>query len=138
MGVNGLRRPRRRGNNAIEFALILPVLMMILTGIADYGWYFSQNQGVVMAAREGARAGAISPRLDAEDNGQAKAEAMMRQLGIAEANFTVTPDSDIYDANGNQLLQISIVATNTALTGYLPKPDYHRATVTMRLEDQVP
>jgi Flp pilus assembly protein TadG len=51
-------RRSRRGAQAVEFALSLPMLFVLLAGIADYGWYYSRSLSVVEAARDGARAGA--------------------------------------------------------------------------------
>ena len=41
---------RRRGASALEFALTLPVVMAILAGILEYGWYLFQLSNVVHAA----------------------------------------------------------------------------------------
>ena len=41
MGTRTQGRPRsRRGANAIEFALTAPVLIFLILGIMDYGWFF--------------------------------------------------------------------------------------------------
>lgn len=53
------RRARRRtdrGAVAIEFALLLPVMLLILGGIIDFGRAFFTQITVTNAAREGARA----------------------------------------------------------------------------------
>ena len=42
-----LRHPnRRRGSNLIEFALILPVAVVMFFGIFEHGWYVYQSWAV--------------------------------------------------------------------------------------------
>jgi len=48
------------GAAAVEFALVLPILVMLLFGIIQFGTAFNQKQGLHAAAREGARVGSIS------------------------------------------------------------------------------
>ena len=48
----------RRGQALVEFALVLPVFLMILFGIIDGGRYVFQNNVLSQAAREGARVAA--------------------------------------------------------------------------------
>ncbi len=43
-----------------EFALVLPVLLMILFGIIEFGLAFSRAQAVEAAAREGGRLASLS------------------------------------------------------------------------------
>jgi len=50
-----------RGNNLVEFALVLPVLLMLLMGILDLGRAFYVYSAISNAAREGARRGIITP-----------------------------------------------------------------------------
>jgi Flp pilus assembly protein TadG len=58
------RRPRRvatasRGQSLVEFALVLPLLMLILLGIIQFGLIFNTQVTITNAAREGARAATI-------------------------------------------------------------------------------
>jgi Flp pilus assembly protein TadG len=42
----------------MEFAFWLPILMLLVSGIIDLGWYISRYNNVVRAAKDGARYGA--------------------------------------------------------------------------------
>ena len=56
-------RPRRRSESgavAVEFALILPVLLILVLGIIQYGMYFHARQGGSDIARDAARRAAVS------------------------------------------------------------------------------
>jgi Flp pilus assembly protein TadG len=48
----------------VEFALVVPLLMIVLFGIISYGFLLSTRQGVSQAAAEGARAAAVTPGND--------------------------------------------------------------------------
>ena len=52
-------RKNQRGAAAVEFGLVLPVLLMILLGIIDYGWVFFSQLQMTNAVREGARRGVV-------------------------------------------------------------------------------
>ena len=49
-----------RGASAVEFAIVLPVLFLVIAGIVDFGRYFFTQIQVTNAAREGARVAIIS------------------------------------------------------------------------------
>jgi Flp pilus assembly protein TadG len=48
-----------RGAAAVEFAILLPVLIAIVCGTIDWGYYFFQREILVNASREGARTGSL-------------------------------------------------------------------------------
>jgi len=50
-------REKQRGATAVEFALVLPLLVPMLLGVVDFGLAFAQNINLQAAAREGARQG---------------------------------------------------------------------------------
>ena len=53
------RLRQQRGAVAVEFALIMPVLLLILVGTLEFGRVWSQMQVFQGAAREGARCAAV-------------------------------------------------------------------------------
>ena len=44
----------------VEFAIIVPVLALLLFGVIEFGWAFSQNLDVRHGAREGSRLAAVN------------------------------------------------------------------------------
>jgi Flp pilus assembly protein TadG len=57
----GFRRRRRhgRGQGLVEFALVLPIFILILFGLIDLGRYVYLNSTLSQAAREGARVASV-------------------------------------------------------------------------------
>lgn len=54
------RRPKDRGAVLVEFALILPVLVLLLFGIAEYGIAFNNLNSLRQGTREGARQAVVA------------------------------------------------------------------------------
>jgi Flp pilus assembly protein TadG len=57
---------RERGAVAVEFAFLLPILVVLLFGIIQFGIAFNRQQGIHAAAREGARLGSLPGTTTAE------------------------------------------------------------------------
>ena len=49
-----------RGANLVEFAILAPLLIMLLFGIIEFAWVFAQNLDIRHGAREGARLAAVN------------------------------------------------------------------------------
>lgn len=58
-GPSGRRSTRKRGQAMVEFAIVLPIFMLVLSGICDFGFMLYNRMTVISAAREGARAAAM-------------------------------------------------------------------------------
>jgi len=65
--VSALRRPpwhtrqrheRARGQGVVEFAIILPAILILLLGVLEFGFAFDHHLTLEYATREGARTGA--------------------------------------------------------------------------------
>lgn len=50
---------RKKGQSIVETALVLPVILLILTGIIDFGLMFNSYLIIANASREGARCAAV-------------------------------------------------------------------------------
>jgi Flp pilus assembly protein TadG len=83
-----ISRPRRRGDEgaaAVEFALVLPILLMIIFAIIDFGRMFNAQLVLDDAARETARAAAVLNNAEAaEDRGRTAAGS----LGTVQVTVT--------------------------------------------------
>lgn len=56
----GSDRTSERGASLVEFALVLPVLLVLLFGIIEASWAFAQQNDIRHGAREGARLAAVN------------------------------------------------------------------------------
>jgi Flp pilus assembly protein TadG len=66
VGFRSRARRRRRGGTMVEFAVIAPVLLIILGCIADYGWYFYREDLIVNVLQEAARTGGMKKQTTGE------------------------------------------------------------------------
>ncbi len=64
MSLPGFRVMKRltksRGASAIEFAIILPLLLLIIFGTIEFGFLLYNKQVITNASREGSRAGIVA------------------------------------------------------------------------------
>ena len=79
-----------RGAELIEFAIVTPLLLLLLAGIFDFGMMFRTFEAVTNAAREGARVGVL-PGYSPADIEQ-RVDAYMAVSGLS-GDYTVTVDN---------------------------------------------
>lgn len=79
---------KRRGQAMVEFALILPVFILILLGIMEFGLVFHQYLVVTAASREGARVAALGGT-DAET--QTIVNTSAASVNTGQLTTTITP-----------------------------------------------
>ena len=122
-----------RGQSVVEFALVLPLLFVIVFGITEFGRAWLQMNVMTSAAREGARLAVVT----APD--VARVTARVRQVcdagKITPTNITVTgPDATDPDRRVTVTVEATFqVVTGTILntfSGSIPL----RASATMRHE----
>jgi Flp pilus assembly protein TadG len=76
-----------RGAAAVEFALLLPLLLLLLFGIIDFGRALNAQITLTQAAREGARLAALGNTTDVVDSGTIAAAT---NLNLADSNVTIS------------------------------------------------
>jgi Flp pilus assembly protein TadG len=83
--LNGTRRSWRseRGAELLELAVALPILLLVVAGIVDFGIMFQRYEVVTNAAREGARVG-ILPDYAVADV-QARVSSYLAASGLNDA-----------------------------------------------------
>ena len=74
----------QRGNALVEFALVLPLLLLIFAGIVDFGFLFQRYEVITNAAREGARIGVLP--------GYEVADVQQRVLDYVQAGLSMSAD----------------------------------------------
>jgi Flp pilus assembly protein TadG len=81
-----------RGQAIVEFALVLPVLLLIVLGVVQFGRLYSNNETIANATRAGARVAAVSRT--ASDPVGATIQAVKDSapnLNSSQVDVTVTP-----------------------------------------------
>jgi Flp pilus assembly protein TadG len=92
-GPSSRRSNRRRGQAMVEFALVIPIFMLVLSGILDFGFALFQKMTVINAARDGARAAImVSDTSTIPLVAQTNAVATAAQGGLA---VTVSTSTDV-------------------------------------------
>lgn len=109
MSVRGKLR-REDGAAAVEFALVVGLLAILVFGVLEYGLAFWQVQNLRAAAREGARVAAV--RGDDTDVHTAMENA---SVGSFTASSTFSRDRVCDEATRGQ--EVTITINNASLSG---------------------
>ena len=82
------KKLNRRGQSLVETALILPILLLILLGVLEFGRILSAWMTVTHASREGARVAALGgSKLQVEE----RVDSVSGALNLAGISVTVSP-----------------------------------------------
>lgn len=105
--IRRLRRhlPDDRGAAAIEFAIVLPLLLVLIFGVIDFGRMLNAQVALSQVAREGARLEALD-RPDPEGRAESTAPDIS---GTADIDVTITqPCPDEYDPEADAIVTATI------------------------------
>ena len=94
-----------RGAGLAEFALVLPVLFMILFGIIEFGLGLSRSQAIQAAAREGGRLASISSSSTADVSNRV-AVALGGNTFDGPPQVSIVPSGGCYGRQGQSVTVI--------------------------------
>lgn len=118
-----LRVKDQRGAGAVEFAIVMTVLFMVLFGIVQFGVAYNRAQGLEAASREGARAASIGSTYDQILARVRDAQSMFTPADVQIITTPATTGTQrpcqIAGVGGTVTVQ-AVVAENTAYAIAIP------------------
>jgi len=115
-----LGRKRRRGATLVEFALVAPLLFLIILGMLEFGRMVMVEQFLTNAAREGARRGILEQSTGPDV--ESVVTDYLADKTIAGATVTVTPN-DLTDIGCGDPVSVSISIPYNQVS-WLPAPRF--------------
>jgi Flp pilus assembly protein TadG len=102
-----------RGQTAVEFALMIPVMLLFLLGIFQVGITYFNNESMQTAARDGARAGAIHSGDSATDvykevDDKIRESAVGLNTSTTKLVITAACEPDPTDCKQNDMLVVTV------------------------------
>lgn len=127
------------GAAAAEFALIFPVLILLILGMIQYGWFFYVSQSSSSGAREAARRIVVGDcRGSGEAQNYARAQASISSLTLTWGAPNGASGVSVLGSNPGvgDVIRVKVQA-NGKILGFLPMPDGGQVTriVDSRNED---
>lgn len=108
-------RKLERGVELVEFALMLPILLLLLAGLWDFGRAYRAYQAITNAAREGARLAVVPAGINQKVAVQNRVKDYLTKSNL-DTSFITSGNIDTYIDVKNPLNN----AANTAVTVNLP------------------
>lgn len=99
-----------RGAAAVEFALVVPILLTLLLGVIEFGHYFNVQISATHAAREAARTMSIT-------GNWIKAEDAARQASPTLKQSLVTVTRDPLACSPGATVSVAVTYTFDSYTG---------------------
>jgi Flp pilus assembly protein TadG len=97
MKTKRIRKTRKgeKGQNLVEFALVVPLLLLLVIGIAEFGRAWMSKNILTGAAREASRLLAVPLPYGGDNNATARANAILdsASIPVASRNVTVVGES---------------------------------------------
>lgn len=127
----GVSARRENGTAAVEFALVLPLLIFLVFGLIQFGWYFFVSNSASGAAREAARRIVVG---DCWTGSTPSLTAFVTAQAPTTTSVTYSP-ADLSAQSVGDMVTVTVKA-NASLINFLPLPTSVTREFKARLEDQ--
>ena len=107
----------RRGAVAIEFALLAPVLFMLVLGMIEFGRVLMVAQLLTDAAREGGRLAVVAG--SNTDKVTSTVDSFLTNAGVNGAHTSVSPDPSAANQGDSITVTVTVPAS---VVSWLPTP----------------
>jgi Flp pilus assembly protein TadG len=105
VAVSRRLEPRDAGQSLVEFAILIPVLMVVVVGIFEFGRAWNVDQVLTNAAREGGRLAVVETSSEGDVMGAVEDALTNAALDPAAATITVDGMSDGYGTQATVQIQ---------------------------------
>ena len=114
---------RQGGQELVEFAAVLPLLILILFGVLDLGRVFHAAVVVANAAREGARYGTFYPDQAGDIIGVVQAEAQGSGIDLSDPSTSGIAVNCLAGCDSGTPIQVTVTYRVALILGLvLPTP----------------
>ncbi len=127
---------RRRGSNAVEFALVLPFLVGVMALVVDWGLYFQSRRAVLDSVRDGVRAGVAAPFDSVEDVALEHTTLILQASGLSCDHGGCKIETAVVDDLDLLVLEMDLIVPYTPVFGLFPTPQTYRVRFAMAIEDE--
>lgn len=123
------------GQAIVEFALVLPILLLLVCGIIDFGWIFGNQLLANNACREATRYSAIHYNDSSVDDDQAAASQIVANSAPSLISPVVTLTESAADNSVNIVVTSQVDVLTPILSSFFPDGKYTvSAQCVMKLE----
>lgn len=135
---------RREGAAAIEFALLAPVIVLIIMGIVEYGWLLYRRSEATRAVREGIRYAVVMPQTNVPDPltlAETRCEDVLEELHFDLSDATIEATAtDLTGDTKHTLDTITLTLTmpyRPITGGLVPTPAGMEVSMSMMMQDSI-
>lgn len=121
-----------RGQALVEFALIIPVLLLLVVGVMEFGLVINQYMVMAEAAREGARSAALG---GSNDTVTTVVKTAASSIDTSQLTISISPTTTRIRGNGvTVIVKKPVKSITTMMSPFFPAGFMVQGSATMRVE----